>query len=109
LFDMEIDAETAAVRERARESEAGAHRHALANALTAVEGAALILQRDSLSPSDRQALGRVLDSGVERLRRLATDDEGAAEPRVALADVATRLADDPRWLGLVHVEASPDV
>ncbi|HEX3542170.1 MAG TPA: hypothetical protein VHT75_17185 [Acidimicrobiales bacterium] len=107
LFDLEVDAETAAIRQRVEEAAARSHRHALANALTAVEGASVLLERGTLSPPDRESLRRVLTSGVDRLRQLL--DESPRTEVVALADVAARAADDPRWSGRVRLAVPPDL
>jgi hypothetical protein len=72
--------------------------------VTAVEGAALILERDTLSASDRESLRRVLGSGLDRLRRLGVDDGASGDSHVALFEVASRLAEDPRWSGRVEVD-----
>jgi len=55
--------------------------HDIANARTAVEGATSILATDTLSPADRATLGRLLASGVDRLRTLIGNDS----PDVAAA------------------------
>lgn len=52
-------------------------RHDLANALTAIEGAAMILDREaaSLTAQDRSTLTKVLESGTARLRRLLQQED----------------------------------
>ena len=106
LFEAMLDAETWAARERLRAREQRRRHHDVANALTAVEGAALILQQelDTLSASDRSALGRVLGSGIESLRRSLTEDEHADGP-VSLADAVAAVGRD----GTVHEGIDADV
>lgn len=109
LFELEVDAETAAIRSRVLEAEAQATRHALANALTAVEGASLILDSDRLSASDRDAFRHILGLGLDRLRHFVGDDGGSPDGPFSLESVVKEVADDPRWCERIDVDVAPDV
>lgn len=89
LFEAVLTAETSSTMERILDGEQRRRRHGAANALTAVEGAASILQQemDTLSASDRSALGRMVVSGAASLRRTLFDDEGTGVS-FALSDAA---------------------
>lgn len=101
--DAEVEAETAAAGERVRVAEESFHRHALVNAMTAIEGAASILASDRLGPEDRGHISRLLVSGVERLRSLVDGgDHGPAT--VDLATVAFHVSRDEQWAGRVQVD-----
>ena len=78
LFDSTLDAETADIRERVRAAGLRARRHDLANAITAIDGAAMILEREfgRLSEADRETLAHVVGSGVARLRGLMAPETG---------------------------------
>ena len=110
LIDSALAAETAEVRARARAGAVRAQRHDLVNAIMAIDGAALILERefDRLSPEDREMLAGVVGSGTARLRRLLAQDAGAATP-VSMADTAARIADDPAWSTQLKLDVTPDL
>lgn len=109
LFEAMLDAETWAARERLRAAAQRRRHHDLANAITAVEGAALILQQepDTLSASDRSALGRVLGSGIESLRRTLTDEH--VEGTVSLADAVAAVGQDRTVHERIEADVSPDL
>jgi K+-sensing histidine kinase KdpD len=110
LVDSEVEVETAEMRERLRVAKQRVRRHDLANAVTAVEGAATILERDfdRLTPSDRAMLTRVLGSGSGRLRRLL-DQESSGPGRVVLAETAAAVAEEPACRDRVLVEVPADL
>jgi hypothetical protein len=108
LLDLEVEAETAEVRERLRAAEADAHRHDLINAYAAIEGAAMILEGKTLDAADRSKLQLMLASGIGHLRNLL-DPGGAGADRVSLADAAAELAQEPAWLGQLHLDVAPDL
>jgi len=110
LIDSTLDAETAEVRARIRAGAVRAQRHDLVNAIMAIDGAAIILERefDRLSPDDREMLAGVVGSGTARLRRLLAQDAGAINP-VSMADTAARVADDPAWSAQLNVDVTPDL
>lgn len=110
LFDSEVDAETAEVRERVRAANLRARRHDLINAITAIDGAAMILEREfeRLSAADRENLARLVGSGTARLRRLVSQ-EGGDESRVSLAQAAKDVAADPAWTNGVELEVTADL
>ena len=69
LLDSELDAETAEVRQRLRDASSRRRRHYVVNAVTTIEGAALLLEREfeTLTPADRAMLTKALGSGASRL------------------------------------------
>jgi light-regulated signal transduction histidine kinase (bacteriophytochrome) len=87
LFQAQLDAETASARLRVRVGADRRRSHDAANALTAVEGAAMILQQETetLDGADRTALEQVLMSGIHSLRRLLVEDE-EGEGLISLCD-----------------------
>jgi signal transduction histidine kinase len=107
LHDSELEAETAEVRERLRAATSRTRRHDLVNAITAIDGAAMILERefDRLSASDREVLASVLGSGTERLRQLL-GQEGLHDS-VSLADTAAMVAEEPGWHDRVELDLTP--
>lgn len=108
LFDLQLDAEVAEVQQRLAVTRARVRHHDVVNALTAVEGAATILARESLSAADRSKLAGLLGSGLGRLHTLLVVVEPAGD-RVVLADVATAVAEELAWRDRVHVDVSPDL
>lgn len=110
LVDSALEAETAEVRARVRAGAVRAQRHDLVNAIMAIDGAAVILERefDRLSPSDREMLAGVVGSGTARLRRLLAQDTAGAAP-VSMADTAAQIADDPLWSTLLKLDVTPDL
>lgn len=110
LFDTALEAETADVRERVRAAGLRARRHDLINAITAIDGAAMILEREfqRLSESDREALAHVVGSGSARLRALLTP-ETPVPAEVSLAETAEAVARDPAWPHRLHVDVRPDL
>ena len=107
LFDLEFDAEIADIRQRLERARMRKHHHDLVNAFTAVEGAALIMTRETLTAADRSMLNSLLGSGLTRLRELVV--AGVGENHVALGNVAMSLAQDPSWGGRVRVDVGPDM
>lgn len=110
LIDSTLEAETAEVRARARAGAVKAQRHDLVNAIMAIDGAAVILERefDRLSPDDREMLAGVVGSGTARLRRLLVQDAGGAA-LVSMADTAARIAEDPAWSAQLKLDVTPDL
>ena len=110
LWDSTLEAETAEVRERVRVGAYRARRHDLVNAIMAIDGAAMILEREfeRLTPSDRETLAGVVGSGTARLRRLLAQ-EGGAEAPVSLAEAATNIADDSTWRGKLKIDVPVDL
>jgi hypothetical protein len=107
LHDVEIDAETAAVRQRLLTTQAQKHHHDLVNAFSAVEGALTILSDDSLGTAQRSALTGLLGSGLARLRVVVLS---SPDPdRVALSDLTRSLADEPGWKGRLDLTVEPDM
>jgi signal transduction histidine kinase len=107
LFDLELDAAMVEVRERLEMARLRKHRHDLVNAFTAVEGAGLIMARESLSASDRSTLAEVLRSGLARFRTLLLS--APEDDHVVLADLAKSLLAEPGGHGAVEVDVSPDL
>ena len=110
LIDSTLEAETAEVRARVRAGAVRAQRHDLVNAIMAIDGAAVILERefDRLSPDDREMLAGVVGSGTARLRRLLAQDASAVNP-VSMADTAARIAGDPAWSAQLKIDVTPDL
>ena len=110
LIDSALEAETAEVRERARAGALSARRHDLVNAIMAIDGAAMILERefDRLTTDDRERLASVVGSGTARLRRLLAQ-ERADEAPVSLARTAALVAEDPTWASQLKVDVTPDL
>lgn len=110
LLDSALEAETAEVRERVRAGALRARRHDLVNAIMAIDGAAMILERefDRLTPDDRERLASVVGSGTARLRSLLAQ-ERASESPVSLARTAALVADDPAWPTPPKVDVGPDL
>lgn len=108
LIDSTLEAETAEVRERVRVADVRDQRHDLANAITAIDGAAMILEGEleRLSGSDRETLLQVVASGTARLRRVL-DQERAETVYVSLSETARAVACDPSWDLGVEVEVPP--
>jgi hypothetical protein len=109
LLDLEVDAETAALRVRVREAEMKRRSNAITNGLTALEGAAGLLDRSTLPVSDRTSLHGVLDSEFERLHHLVSEDDDQEGRLVSLAAVAERLSEDPTWCQRLQLDVAPDL
>ena len=107
LSDSEIEAEASEARERVRAAAQRSQRHDLINAITAIDGAAAILERefDHLSERDRASLANVLGSGTSRLRKLLSQETPAAE-LVPLWETAATVARDPAWSRRPDVDVS---
>jgi hypothetical protein len=91
LFDSELDAETAEVRQRLRDASLRRRRHDVINAITTIEGAALVLEREFDShrrrpgDADKRAGVRDLPSAQpdkRRQRERAGADGGRGEGHV---------------------------
>jgi signal transduction histidine kinase len=110
LSDSALDAETAEVRERVRADNVRVRRHDLINAITAIDGAAMILERefDRLSDGDRETLAQVLGSGTDRLRRLVSQESGSGA-HVSMAEAAAIVARDPTWRTGLELDVTPDL
>jgi signal transduction histidine kinase len=108
LLDLEVEGETAEVRERLRAAEADAHRHDLINAYAAIEGAAMILEGQTFEAADRAKLQQMLALGVGHFRDLL-DPRSADADRVSLAAAAAELAQEPAWHGQLHLDVAPDL
>ncbi|HVL28014.1 MAG TPA: HAMP domain-containing sensor histidine kinase, partial [Acidimicrobiales bacterium] len=104
LFDSELTIEADAASDRAEEASRRAQRHDVRNAVVAIEGAAVTLERyrDRLTAGDRASLTQVLTAGVERLQGLL--DDGRAPGTVDLAAVAAAVVADMGWAGRVTVD-----
>ncbi len=107
LFELEFDAEIVEIRQRLETARRRNYHHELVNAFTAVEGAALIMTRETLTESDRVMLNSLLGSGLTRLRELLV--AGPWDGRVALGDVAKSLALEGSWQDRLHVDVVPEV
>lgn len=109
LSDSEIEAEAAEARERVRAAAQRSQRHDLINAITAIDGAAITLERefDQLSERDRASLAHVLGSGTARLRKLLSHT--SAGEQVSLWQAAATVADDPAWPNRPNVEVAEDL
>ncbi|MFP5316928.1 MAG: sensor histidine kinase [Acidimicrobiia bacterium] len=109
LFDSQLTLEAAAVSERLEKASRRAQRHDVRNAVVAIEGAAVTLERyrERLSAEDRSSLTRVLSSGVQRLQGLL--DDGRSPATVDLAAAAVAVVADLGWAGRVIVQAPPDL
>ena len=109
MLDSELDAETAEVRQRLQDASLRRRRHDVLNAVTTIEGAALLLEREfeALSPADRAMLAKGLGSGAARLSNLLKADSGTGV--VLLADAAMGMAGDPEWSGRVEVDVPNDL
>jgi signal transduction histidine kinase len=110
LVDSALDVETADARERVRAAGVRAGRHDLANAITAIDGAATLLEREfgRLSEADRETLAHVVGSGMARLRGMIAPEPGAVT-RVSLAQTAADVASDPDWPAPLVLEVSSDL
>jgi hypothetical protein len=104
---MEVQAETAEVRERLRTGEADAHRHELINAFAAIEGAAMILEHESIE-AERAQLHELLASEIGHLRDLLGSGR-VPLARVSLADVAAELAREPAWHDRLGFDVARDL
>ena len=94
LLQSEIALQATAVGERAEAAGQRQRRHDVSNAVLAIEGSAVTLERhlERLSESDRTALTAALSTGVERLQRLLGDDGSGRT--VDLAGLAASVAAD---------------
>jgi signal transduction histidine kinase len=110
LFDTTLDAETADARERVRSAGLRARRHDLANAITAIDGAATLLEREfgRLSEADRETLAHVVGAGMARLRAMIDPSSGGTT-QVSLAQTAADVAHDPDWPAPLVLEVAPDL
>jgi two-component system, OmpR family, sensor histidine kinase KdpD len=110
LSDSEVEAVTADARERVRTALMRSQHHDLVNAITAIDGAASILERDfdKLSGRDRETLAGVLGSGTARLRRLLEQEE-AVPGQVSLAETAAAVAKNPAWHQYLEVDVGADL
>lgn len=110
LSDSEIEVETAEARERVRVAAQRTQRHDLINAITAIDGAATILEREfeRLSGHDREQLAQVLGSGTARLRTLLNHDT-TVERLVSLSQISAAVAKDPAWHQYLEVDVPPDL
>lgn len=107
IFDLQLDVEVAEVRQRLEAARARTRRHDLMNAFTAVEGAATILTQETLSPSDRSKLARLLGSGMRHVRELQFAEP--AEGPAALGELIDSLSEEPDWPALVEVDVAGDL
>lgn len=110
LSDSEVEAEAAEARERVRAAAQRSQRHDLINAITAIDGAAVILERDfdQLSDRDRASLAHVLGSGTSRLRKLLSQ-EAPSRHAVPLREIAVTVAADPAWRNRPEVHVGEDL
>jgi signal transduction histidine kinase len=110
LLDSALEAETAEVRERVRATGVHARRHDLVNAIMAIDGAAMILERefDRLSGADRETLARVVGSGTAKLRSLLAQETRSTN-RVSLAEAAADVAENPGWDVPLEIDVTADL
>lgn len=108
-FDLEVDAETASVRDRVRAADTRLHHDTIANALTAIEGAVLLLESETATASDREWLEAVLASEFEQLRHVLSEDEDSAGGPICLAEVAARLSDEQAWSERLQLDVAPNL
>ena len=109
VLDLEVDADTALFRDRVRQADSKRRRHAITNGLTALEGAADLLEGATLPASDRTSLHGVVDSEFERLHHLVSGDPEPEVGLVRLADVAERLSHDPVWCQRLQLDVAPNL
>ena len=109
LLDSELDAETAEVRQRLRDASLRRRRHDVINAISTIEGAAMLLEREfeALSPADRAVLTKGLGSGASRLWNLLNADSGNG--LVRMADTVTTTAGEADWSERLQVEVPEDL
>jgi hypothetical protein len=103
LRQLEIEAEAGAVEERVAAERAHERRHALINAFVAVEGAATILARDGIGPSDRSLLAEGVSSGVACMRGLLEPPDVRSE-RFSLSAAAGEVLREARWANRVDLD-----
>jgi len=92
LSDLEVDAELGEIGDRLADARLRPHRHDVANAVTAVEGAYLLLTQESLQASERSTLTEIMGSGLGRLRELVLVD--APLERARLYELVTSMAEE---------------
>ena len=109
LFDSQLTLETVAVSDRLEKASRRAQRHDVRNAVVAIEGAAMTLERyrERLSSDDRTSLTRVLSSGVARLQSLMGD--GRAPGTVELAATVDAVVADLGWTARVVNTVPPEL
>jgi signal transduction histidine kinase len=105
LFDLEVDAELGAIRDRLEVARIHRHRHDVVNAITAVEGAHMLLTRDTLQASERATLTELLGSGLGQLRELVLADR--PEECTRLSAIATSMALEVGGQDQVDVDVAP--
>jgi signal transduction histidine kinase len=110
LFDSELTLEAAAVEARARAASQRVRRHDVGNAILAIEGAAVVLERhvERMSDQDRATISEVLSEGLSRVRRLVRD-EGRGDVQVALAETAAGVVGELGWDDRVRLDVPPDL
>jgi hypothetical protein len=107
LLDLEVQAETAEVRERLGAAEERAYRHDLINAFAAIEGAVSTLQRQTVDAGGAK-VHQLLAAEIDRVRDLLQTGR-AAGGRVSLADAAGELAREPAWHDQLRIDVAPDL
>lgn len=109
LFDSVLTLEAAAVSERLENASRRAQRHDVRNAVVAIEGAAVTLERyrERLSADDRASLTKVLSSGVERLQGLL--DDGRSPAIVELAAATAAVVTDLGWADRVALDVPAEL
>jgi signal transduction histidine kinase len=107
LLDLELDSRLAEIGRQSEVSRMRALRHAEVNAFAAVEGASMLMLRESLSARDRATLTEVLHTSLGQLRALLVP--GPAEDHALLDPLMATLADDPAWRDRIVIDLEPDL
>jgi hypothetical protein len=79
----------------------------MVNAFTAIEGAALMMGRDSLGAAEHASLAGVLASGVSRLRALVVDEP--PDVPTSLAEIVAAVAADRGGGDRFRLDVAPDL
>jgi signal transduction histidine kinase len=109
LFDTQIAMETEAAKGRLGDDVSGRRRHDVGNALMAIQGAALTLERehDRLTEESRARMADMLGTSVQRLLRLVGEDPSAPGP-FALAEPVDAALSALQSAGVEVVVKVPD-
>jgi hypothetical protein len=105
LRDRQVDAEVAEVRLRLATAQRRRFRHDLINAFAAVDCAAILLAKETLTSRDRATLVDLLGSGLQGLRTLLMADPN--EDGVDLAELMKSNGQEPGWPDVADVDVAP--